>query len=85
MTAAELVAKQDRQLRIDAHVKADREANRRDRDNRYGNTKRHPVGYVKPKSVTYRGKRKHGTGQRSVRKPQTTWSTIGYVFKLLGF
>lgn len=48
MTAAELIAKQDRQLRIDAHVQADRRANRRDRDLLHGNAYQPPYGVVEP-------------------------------------
>src|SRR5713101_5885297 len=42
MTAAELVAKQERQLRIQAWLEVERRANRRDRDFRHGNNKQPP-------------------------------------------
>lgn len=47
MTASELAEKQDRQLRIDAHVQADRKAKRRDRLQRYGDNRHYPAGVVK--------------------------------------
>jgi hypothetical protein len=69
MTAVELVKKQDRQLRIEAHVQADRKAKRREFDDRYGNTHKHPAD----------------TRRRSAAKHHSVWYHTRYVLKLLGF
>lgn len=57
MTAAELVKKQDHQLRIDRLVQADRRANRRDRLMRYGDNRHHPKGVVKRNSYKWQARK----------------------------
>lgn len=88
MTAQELLPKQDRQLRIERVAQAERRANRRDFDIKYGGQKRGPHMYETAK------RRPYGVVTLKRRKQHVNWHDelivvglcliIGFVLVLIG-